>query len=256
MLYNNVIKRLYNFIIILLVCASLTGCRTGEAQTDIDKVDNNSVDVNQDDSVLPDKNVSTNRDEEFLKNRVIVWLGDSLTQGSLGRENDNLENAPARKLEELSGHEVDDYGFYGYNTHDIFWVYRDETQKNQTVDSEKVYVFWVGSNDWVRDDIPNCDITSVVEEIDRIIAAGNLTDYIVMGTTARVELRTDSGDELQMYQSVNKQLSEYYGEHYMDVCEFIGADGYGPDDIHLTQESYDSVAQGLYSKLISMKYIQ
>ena len=38
---------------------------------------------------------------ETASTKAIVWLGDSLTQGSLGHKNDNLANAPYEKLKSL-----------------------------------------------------------------------------------------------------------------------------------------------------------
>lgn len=261
-------KRIINIFLLVIVCLSISGCGNGKSQDNSSDLSSDSKIESADDNTIVNVTESTTdsiqnsepdseaNDSTVIPNREIVWLGDSLTQGSLGRDNDNLDNAPSRKLEELSGIKVDDYGFYGYNTHDIFWVYRDETQRNQSVDSSKIYVFWVGSNDWTKDGIPNCDTAPVIAEIDHIIEAGNLTDYIVMGTTARCELVVDAGNGMLMYQSINNDLKNHYGEHYLDVIDAVTEEGYGPDNIHLTQAAYDSVAQLLYDKLKEVNYIK
>lgn len=194
----------------------------------------------------------------------IVWLGDSLTQGSLGDIDDNLPNAPYIKLAQLSGRNVEGYGYYGYNTHDIFWVYVDEAHENQKKDPNKTYVFWVGSNDWVVDGATNDDAGKVISEIDSFVSGGGITKYIVLGTTARYELRSDyrgyNGAEnanigKDMYSLINQQLSGHYGEKYLDVNTVISTEGgYGPDNIHLTQASYDAVADLVYKKVIELGY--
>ena len=179
----------------------------------------------------------------------IVWLGDSLTQGSLGDNNDNLPGAPYETLKKLVNVPVEGYGLYGYNTHDIFWVYMDSTQYNQTIDPKKTYIFWVGSNDWVVEGVTNSDTAPVIAEIDRFLSLeGPVKNYIVIGTTARYEL----GD---MYKKINSDLSAKFGSHYLDVIDVIGKDGYGPDRIHLTQGGYDAVARAVYEKLKSLGYI-
>lgn len=184
-----------------------------------------------------------------VKGHPIVWLGDSLTQGSLGDNNDNLPNAPYEKLKAMAGVPVEGYGFYGYNTHDIFWVYRAESQLNQKRDPNKTYIFWVGSNDWVKDGVPNTETSGVINEIDKFISDGvQISNYIVIGTTARYEL----GDS---YKIINKALKDHYGTHYLDVADVIGPNGYIEDRIHLKQVSYDAVALAVYNKLIAMGYL-
>lgn len=185
----------------------------------------------------------------------IVWLGDSLTQGSLGHENDNLANAPYVELAKLTGRVIEGYGYYGYKTHDIFWVYVDENHENQKKDPAKTYVFWVGSNDWVVDGKTNDDAQTVIDEIDSFVSGGGITKYIVLGTTARYELRKDykSNGGVDLYQSINDQLKEHYGDKYLDVNSVISIDdGYGPDNIHLTQESYNEVASLVDKKIKEM----
>lgn len=268
MLFNSKNSKTISFILgslIAVLAFSLTGCSNGkeqEAYIATTESKGGSVDVKVTETADINTLESQDMDDEGSNqdepddSREIVWLGDSLTQGSLGSDGDNIDNSPAVRLQELSGHIVDGYGFYGYNSHDIFWVYRDETQKNQSVDSNKIYLFWVGSNDWVVDGNPNDNVGPVIEEIDRVIDAGGLEDYLVLGTTARIELRTDNGDGILMYESVNKKLKDYYKDHYLDVIEAISDNGYGPDDIHLTQNAYDNVASLVNMKLIEMNYIK
>ncbi len=174
----------------------------------------------------------------------IVWLGDSLTQGSLGENNDNLENAPYVKLADYTDIPVEGYGFYGYNTHDIFWVYTDDSQYNQETDKDKFYILWVGSNDWVRHKEPvNTDIEPIVAEIEHFLSRGPVENYLILGTTKRKELREEI-DGRPAYEIINEKLKAYYGNRYMDVNDVIDDEnGYVEDSIHLTQESYDRVAE-------------
>ena len=184
------------------------------------------------------------------KAHTVVWLGDSLTQGSLGDNNDNLANAPYEKLKKMVSVPVEGYGLYGYNTHDIFWLYINEDHLNQKRDPDKTYVFWVGSNDWVVEGVPNTDTASVISSIDDFLTRNDVVikDYIIIGTTARYEL----GDS---YKVINAALSQHYGSHYLDVIDVIGPGGYGPDKIHLTQAAYDAVAKAVAAKLKSLGYI-
>lgn len=176
----------------------------------------------------------------------IIWLGDSLTQGSLGNDNDNLPNAPYEKLKKMVSVPVEGYGFYGYKTNEIFWVYR--SQLGNDIDPKKTYIFWVGSNDWVRSFGTNTDTAPIIEKIDVFLTAeGQVNNYIVIGTTARYEL----GDS---YKIINQALAARYGSHYLDVIDVIGNE-YGPDKIHLTQKGYDAVANAVYKKLKALGYV-
>ncbi len=197
------------------------------------------------------EDASDEKEEDATSNpnaQPIVWLGDSLTQGSLGDENDNLPNAPYEKLKKKVSVPVEGYGFYGYKTHDIFWVYTDETQLNQEIDPHKTYIFWVGSCDWCPDEGPNTNTAPVIDEIDRFLARGSVKNYIVIGTTSRWRL----GDN---YIAINKDLSAHYGKHYMDVIDIINKYGYSPDNTHLSQATYDAVANAVYEKLKALGYI-
>ena len=188
-------------------------------------------------------------------NPVIVWLGDSLTQGSLGDDGDNYIGAPPLKLMEDYDLTVEGYGFYGNTTHDVLWRYEDPSQENQTIDPDKVYIFWLGSNDWVIGGEPNCDTGKVTAELDDFINKGNIDKYIIMGTTARYELKEEMNGQ-PMYDIINDGLKSHYGDNYMDVAGIIGDDGYGPDNIHLKQDGYDRVAEAVYEKLKDLGYIK
>ncbi|MCR5507612.1 MAG: SGNH/GDSL hydrolase family protein, partial [Lachnospiraceae bacterium] len=181
----------------------------------------------------------------------VVWLGDSLTQGSLGSPNNNLDNAPYVKLRAYLNMPVEGYGFWAYNTRQIFSAYRN-THK-QKVDPEKAYVFWVGSCDWFHDGAANTNTGPVIKQIDDFLASGKVTRYVVLGTTARRELRDG-----EKYKTINNALKAHYGEHYMDVVEIIDREGngYSRDQVHLTQNSYDAIAYALGDKLKSMGYVK
>ena len=207
---------------------------------------NEPATVTQETAVKPAQGVAGKKIKPKAANpnaQPIVWIGDSLTQGSLGGDGDNLPNAPYEKLKKKVSVPVEGYGLYGCNTHDIFWAFMDSGHYNQTIDPKKTYIFWVGSNDWVIDGTPNFDTSGVIAEIDRFLALeGTVNNYIVIGTTARYEL----GD---MYKTINASLANKYGIHYLDVIDVIGPNGYGPDKIHLTQKAYDAVANAVYKKL-------
>ena len=181
--------------------------------------------------------------------RTIVWLGDSLTQGSLGEDNDNLPNAPYVKLQSMIPNKVEGYGLYGYNTHDIFWVYKDEDHYDQTVDPNKIYIFWVGSNDWCPIDGENTNTAPVIAEIDSFLQSGGVKDYIVMGTTQRWRLGLDRA------KIINADLAAHYGNHYMDVIDLIEKNGFSEDNTHLSQASYDAIAGAVCAKLKALGYI-
>lgn len=172
----------------------------------------------------------------------IVWLGDSLTQGSLGPDNGNENNpqAPWRVLADLSGKNVDGWGLYGYNTHDILWVY---SENGGIKDPAVTYVYWVGSNDF--HDSPD-NITNVMDEIDRFNTDGGITRYLVLGTTNRGDL--EEGFEIP----VNNAFAGRYGERYLDIMPYVE---YGPDKIHLTEGSYRRIAEAVYDKLMSLGYL-
>ena len=187
--------------------------------------------------------------ETNVSGRTIVWLGDSLTQGSLGDDNDNLANAPYKKLQSLVSNKVEGYGLYGYKTHDIFWVYRDEGHYHQSIDPDKIYIFWVGSCDWCPDDGENTDTAPVIAEIDSFLASGPVKDYIVIGTTQRWRLG------LERAKIINANLAAKYGSHYMDVIDIIAANGFSPDNTHLSQASYDAIAAAVCNKLKALGYI-
>ena len=183
------------------------------------------------------------------KPKAIVWLGDSLTQGSLGDKDDNLANAPYVRLQKKVDVPVEGYGFYGYNTHDIFWVYTDETQLAQQIDPAKVYIVWVGSCDWAPSEGPNANTAPVIKQIDDFLAHnGGVKNYIVIGTTSRLRL----GD---LYIPINNDLKAHYGIHYMDCIDIINKFGYSEDRTHLSQASYDSIADAVYDKLKALGYI-
>ena len=183
--------------------------------------------------------------------RTVVWLGDSLTQGSLGDDNDNLANAPYVRLQSMIPNKVEGYGLYGYNTHDIFWAYKDGAHYNQKVDPEKIYIFWVGSNDWCPIDSENTNTAPVIAEIDSFLASyyGTVKDYIVMGTTQRWRLG------LERAQIINADLKAHYGAHYLEVTDIIAKNGFSPDNTHLSQASYDAIAAAVANKLKALGYI-
>lgn len=184
-----------------------------------------------------------------IANQPIVWLGDSLTQGSLGDDNDNLANAPYERLKKRVNVPVEGYGMYGYTTHEVLWTYTDAAHLNQKADPNKTYIFWLGSCDWAPPDSVNSNTAPVIKEIDRFINLdGGIKNYIVIGTTSRWRL----GD---LYIPINKDLAAHYGVHYMDVIDIINKYGYSEDNTHLSQASYDAIADAVYNKLKSLGYI-
>ena len=166
----------------------------------------------------------------------IIWIGDSLTQGSLGDDNHNENNpqAPWRVLGEISGLKVNGVGFYGYTAHDIFWAYGEY---NGIKDPQITYVYWVGSNDCHES--PD-NVKYVIEETDRFNANNGITDFLMLGTTRRGDMPAEYAD------SFNKALSDYYGDKYLDILPYVE---YGPDGVHLTEGSYAAIARAVYEKL-------
>ena len=92
---------------------------TAEENSEDDKTD--VADENESTDVVDEENATA----EDADKPQIVWIGDSLTQGSLGDDNHNMDNpqAPWRVLGEISGWDVSGAGFSGYKTHAIFWAY-------------------------------------------------------------------------------------------------------------------------------------
>lgn len=172
----------------------------------------------------------------------VIWIGDSLTQGSLGDDNHNKNNpqAPWRVLGEISGKNVTGAGFYGYKTHDIFWAYGEY---DGIKDPNITYVYWVGSNDF--HDSPD-NIKYVIEETDRFNSNAGITKYIMLGTTNRGDMDPNA------YISINKGLEDYYGDRYLDIMPYVE---FGPDGVHLTETSYRKIAGAVYDKLRSMGYL-
>lgn len=171
----------------------------------------------------------------------IIWIGDSLTQGSLGDDNRNENNpqAPWRVLGELSGLNVAGAGYYGYNTNEIFWVYGEH---GGIKDPDITYIYWVGSNDFFKS--PD-SIDQVIEEIDKFNTNGGITRYLVLGTTDRHDM------EPKAHIGINRVFEETYGDRYLDVIPYLE---YGPDGVHLTEGSYAAVAGAVYEKLKQLNW--
>ncbi|MBR4575087.1 MAG: InlB B-repeat-containing protein [Lachnospiraceae bacterium] len=183
----------------------------------------------------------------WKKKQTIVWLGDSLTQGSLGDKGDNLDNAPYVRLAGKVDVPVEGYGFYGYKTREIFDAYQYDC--GQSIDPGKIYIFWVGSCDWVDDGRANSETGPVIAQIDDFLCKkGRIKNYIVLGTTSRHRL----GNK---YIPINRDLSEHYGSHYMDVIDIINRYGYSSDRTHLSQASYDAIADAVYDKMKRLGYL-
>ena len=169
----------------------------------------------------------------------VIWLGDSLTQGSFGDDNHNEDNpqAPWRVLADISGWQVDGYGYYAYKTDDILWKFGEDGGEKEPTN---IYVFWVGSNDFHES--PD-NIDNVIEQIDRFIEKGSLDKYLILGTINRGDMDPDA------YIGINKTFEKRYGNNYLDIISCIE---YGPDGIHLTEDSYRAVAEAVYHKLAEL----
>ncbi|MCR5232363.1 MAG: hypothetical protein K6E53_00415 [Lachnospiraceae bacterium] len=166
----------------------------------------------------------------------VVWLGDSLTQGSLGWDNNNKDNpqAPWRVLADISGWNVTGAGYFGYKTDDIFWSY---TEFGGVKDPSSIYVFWVGSNDFAQS-VDN--IVPVMDSIDHFMEIDGLKKYLVLGTTNRGDMDPNA------YKGINEHFEKKYGDNYLDIMPYVE---YGPDNIHLTENSSRAVAEAVYNKL-------
>ncbi|MBR6158915.1 MAG: hypothetical protein IKQ40_01340, partial [Lachnospiraceae bacterium] len=167
-------KRLPLIPVIITIAAILAGCSssdtTGASAEPISTEAVNAEDISAEPvSAGAETAEAETAGNEPVKGQPIVWLGDSLTQGSLGDDNDNLPGAPYEKLKTLVDVPVEGHGYYGWNTHDVLWVYTDKSQLGQMADPHKTYIFWLGSNDWVVDDEPNAETAPVINEIDRFL---------------------------------------------------------------------------------------
>ena len=195
-------------------------------------------------------------EEEMPKQAAgIVWIGDSLTQGSLGDIDDNLENAPYVRLGKLCkdrGNIVEGFGYYAFVTHDIFWRYGYDRDNEgiEAKDPEKVYVLWVGSNDFALSEDPLSEVQAVEAQIDQFVG-DELNQFIVLSHLPRAETKPDG-----LYQKINQALQAYYGVRFLDITSCAPVpDGFQADEVHLTQSSYDKVADKVYGKLLEMGYI-
>ncbi len=183
----------------------------------------------------------------------IVWLGDSLTQGSLGDDGDNLENAPYAKLAGLCaplGIPVEGYGYYAYVASDIFWRYCKFYDKGEPKNPAKAYVIWVGSNDFALAKDKSKVVSEVEAEIDKFVG-DKIDKYIVLSHLPRAESKP--GD---WYKAINAELKAHYGNRFLDItaCAPVPS-GFQNDQVHLTQPSYDNVAALVFQKLALMGYI-
>ena len=209
----------------------------------------------------PDEDISqdtaepdTEPDEKEAGKTVnIVWLGDSLTQESLGDMDDNLEHAPYARLQKLCaerGDVVEGFGYYAYVTSDIFWRYDEFYENGDPKDPQKVYVLWVGSNDFALSPDPLSAVSEVTAQIDKFVGGG-IDKYIVLSHLPRAETAPDG-----LYIRINEALRAKYGERFLDITSCAPfPEGYQSDSVHLTQSSYDNVADAVYDKLIRMGYI-
>lgn len=173
---------------------------------------------------------------------VIVWIGDSLTQGSLGEDNRNENNpqAPWKVLRDICGLNVAGVGFYGFTAHDIFWAY---SEYHGIKDPDIIYIYWVGSNDFFQS--PD-NVAQVIEETDRFNESVGITRFLMLGTTDRQDMHPETCPK------VNRVLEDTYGDKYLDILPYVE---YGPDGVHLTEKSYADVARAVYDKLKSLGYI-
>lgn len=214
-----------------MILALLGGCKNAKPT----EVDSSEVSSSQDNFT---ENIDT-VESKGVNLPPIIWLGDSLTQGSLGDDNGNENNPQAPWRVIAKNHEVNiiGYGYYGYNTHDIFWKFGEDGGQKK---SENIYVFWVGSNDFVQSEDA---ITDVIGEINRFIDAGIITEYIVIGTTDREELGRNKAV------AINEVFKNTYGSKYLDILNYVE---YGPDGIHLTENSYYKIGEAVYSKIVDI----
>lgn len=217
--------------------ADIEAAQSDETTTNVeDQEEENEWDV------PPENKDPQNQGKTGTDEPEIIWIGDSLTQGSLGDDNFNKNNpqAPWRVLGEISGRNVAGVGFFGYKTSDIFWAY---TEYNGIKDPNIIYIYWVGSNDFRAsvDSVPN-----VIQETDKFTGSVGTTRYIFLGTTNRGDMDPTA------YIGINQQLEKYYGAHYLDIMPYVE---FGPDGVHLTESSYRRVAEAVYDKLKKMGYL-
>lgn len=240
--------------VILSACSADSGHDTSNVRDKQDEAeyvskesDTSEASDDSDASETPDENTASESKEPSEDAKTddlpdVIWLGDSLTQGSLGEDNNNENNpqAPWRVLAEISGLNVIGYGYYGCITHDILWKFGEE---GGIKDPDVIYVYWVGSNDFHES--PE-QIKYVIEETDRFNNQAGIDKYLFLGTTTRGDMDPNACI------GINNNLEEYYGEHYLDIMPYVE---YGPDGVHLTEDSYRKVAEAVYDKLIDLNYL-
>lgn len=266
-----------NLILSILILTLLCGCDTPEQEVKntakapeivVEKIetpvaqDSNSVVLSPDENIEDEEDINIEADENTINESTgdvsepdntqpsseettkstgglppVIWLGDSLTQGSLGDDNGNVNNpqAPWRVVAN-HGVNITGYGYYAYPTHDIFWKFGEDGGKK---DCNNIYIFWVGANDFVLSDTA---VNDVIGEINNFVQAGSIDKYIVVGTTDRELLGHDKAVV------INQTLKSTYGSKYIDILKYIE---FGPDGTHLTASSYQRIGEAVYQKLIN-----
>lgn len=173
----------------------------------------------------------------------IVWIGDSLTQGSLGVDNHNQNNpwAPYRVLESMVDIPVEGYGYYGADTNICLWAYESPERDGQVKDPNALYIFWVGSNDFCDNGAGMIDV--VMCRIDQFINEGSISRYLVLGTTDRWEIRNGG------YLDINSRFAEHYGDRFMDIMQYRY---FAADDTHLRKFAYVNIGKAVFTKLVEL----
>ena len=239
-------RMVLGIITVMLVASTiLTGCRDNtkaESQAVEEEIVQEETGVAKEAEELPTVDEVPEAEIEEVSEVVsktlpqIVWLGDSLTQGSLGDNNENVNNpqAPWRVLGEKYKLDVVGYGYYAYVAHDIFWRYGED---GGIKDPGKIYVFWVGANDFTES---AANLATVIDEIDRFVTAGGIDKFMVLGTTNREII---SPEDLKL---INNGFENHYPNQYLDIVEYVE---FGPDGTHLTPASYERIADAVYDEL-------
>ncbi len=252
-------RKVYTVSLILVIAMLLCSCSASsdekvvatddvkpEAPAQVITVDN---ELEENAANAPAVKSSKKKTSNVKANQPIVWLGDSLTQGSLGHENDNIQNAPYERLKAKVSVPVEGYGCYAYETGAILWMYGADQWFKQERDPNKTYIFWVGCNDWANRGATDEITNEVMADVDNFLTKDGIVipNYIFIGTTNRHEYRDQT-------KTINQKLKAHYKEHYLDVADVIGNE-YVADQVHLTQKGYDAVADAVYKKLLQLGYI-
>lgn len=130
-------------------------------------------------------------------------------------------------------------------------------------------IIWAGTNNEEKTTTELIEV--ITDSIDSMLKYSNNSNYIVIGLTGKLPI----SDII----IINQKLLEKYGEHFLDIREYILRNGLKDagieatqqdikdvkngkiptslrnDNVHLNNRGYELVGEQVYNKLVSMGYI-